>query len=92
MVEPGWYFKPVYGESGNDAASVKARQAGVEGMNRSKREDLLRMWVTVFSLLLLSLLLMGVLFILGREMVVRLDARIAQEAHDLNLSQRKEMP
>lgn len=61
-------------------------------MHRSKREALLRMWVTAFSLLLISLLLMGVLFILGREMVVRLDAEISKEAHELNLSQRGEMP
>lgn len=50
------------------------------------------MWVTACSLLLLSLFLMGVLFILGREMIVRLDARIAQEAHDLNRSQWEEAP
>lgn len=84
-------FKPIR-EDIPEMMSVKARQAEVERMNRSKREALLRMWVTAFSLLLISLLLIGVLCILGLEMVVRLDAEIFQEAHGLNLSQGGEMP
>jgi len=48
------------------------------------------MWVTALSLLLISLLLLGVLFILGREMVVRLNTQITQGIHDFNLSQKEE--
>jgi len=58
--------------------------------NGAATRDLFGMWVTALSLLLISLLLLGVLFILGREMVVRLNTQITQGIHDFNLSQKEE--
>jgi len=43
------------------------------------------MWAMASLLLLFLLLVVGVLFILGRELIVRLDARIAEAS---NLSRR----
>jgi hypothetical protein len=61
-------------------------------MNRRKMQDLAGMWVMACSLLLISLLLLGMLFILGQEMVVRLNAQITQGVQDFSLSQKERLP
>lgn len=57
-----------------------------------KKEALFGVWATAFLLILLSFFLIGLLLALGREMVVRLEEQIAQEARNFNLTQGEEMP
>jgi len=54
-------------------------------MKPEKKSGPFRMWAMASLLLLFLLLVVGVLFILGRELIVRLDARIAEAS---NLSRR----
>lgn len=61
-------------------------------MNRIKKEDLLGIWMTAIFLSLISLLLIGILLMIGKEMAVRLDAQIAREARELNAMQKEEVP
>lgn len=61
-------------------------------MNQAKRYDSFEVWVAAFSLVVISLLLIVLLLVLGREMVVRLEAHVTQGINDFNLFQKEKMP
>lgn len=61
-------------------------------MDRGKKDDFWGLLVAVISLVLIVFFLIALIFLLGREMVVRLNAQITEGIQEFNFSQKEIMP